>query len=190
MNGDQIVVDKETPDMLNTLGMNEIPGIVQVDPVPVQKSFRFGRSGFGGAGRSPLIGRSVAKNKWVWLQFVTWNQQSGSSWPKLEAKGKTSFAEKLKGKNKGSFSSDEDNGKDTGVMSDSKMSKDEKDCEQGDPPCQVEEDLHRNFSSFTFSERIKKRLYKAWRKVFIVKLLGRSIGYKALLSRLQSLWVK
>ncbi|KAI9126231.1 hypothetical protein K1719_002652 [Acacia pycnantha] len=51
MNGDQIVVDKETPDMLNTLGMNEIPGIFQVDPVPVQKSFRFGRGGFGGAGR-------------------------------------------------------------------------------------------------------------------------------------------
>ncbi|KAI9077979.1 hypothetical protein K1719_040108 [Acacia pycnantha] len=48
---DQIEVDKEPPDMLNTLGMNEIPGIVQVDPVPVQKSFGFGHGGLGGAGR-------------------------------------------------------------------------------------------------------------------------------------------
>ncbi|KAI9090742.1 hypothetical protein K1719_028595 [Acacia pycnantha] len=48
---DLIEVDKETLDMLNALGMNEIPGIVQVDPVPVQQSFGFGRGGFGGAGR-------------------------------------------------------------------------------------------------------------------------------------------
>ncbi|XP_054801961.1 40S ribosomal protein S17-like [Prosopis cineraria] len=48
---DQVEVDKETIDMLSALGMSEIPGIIQVDPVPVQQSFGFGRGGFGGAGR-------------------------------------------------------------------------------------------------------------------------------------------
>ncbi|KAI9085733.1 hypothetical protein K1719_032339 [Acacia pycnantha] len=37
---------------------------------------------------------------------------------------------------------------------------------------------------------MKKRLFKAWSKVVIVKLLGRSIGYKALENRLQTIWGK
>ncbi|KAL1300250.1 hypothetical protein AAHE18_18G164900 [Arachis hypogaea] len=48
-----IEVDKETIDMLQSLGMSDIPGITQVDPVPVQQ-IPFGRpgAGFGGAQRS------------------------------------------------------------------------------------------------------------------------------------------
>ncbi|RZB86186.1 40S ribosomal protein S17-3 [Glycine soja] len=45
---DQIEVDKETLDMLAALGMSEVPGVVQVDPVAVQAPLGFGR----GAGRS------------------------------------------------------------------------------------------------------------------------------------------
>ncbi|RYQ95899.1 hypothetical protein Ahy_B08g091281 isoform B [Arachis hypogaea] len=47
-----IEVDKETIDMLQSLGMSDIPGITQVDPVPVQQ-IPFGRpgAGFGGAQR-------------------------------------------------------------------------------------------------------------------------------------------
>ncbi|KAI9116355.1 hypothetical protein K1719_012522 [Acacia pycnantha] len=37
---------------------------------------------------------------------------------------------------------------------------------------------------------MKQRLYRAWRKSVIVKLLDRNIGYKALLSGLQALWAK
>ncbi|KAG4982367.1 hypothetical protein JHK87_027116 [Glycine soja] len=44
---DQIEVDKETLDMLAALGMSEVPGVVQVDPVAVQAPLGFGR----GAGR-------------------------------------------------------------------------------------------------------------------------------------------
>jgi len=44
---DQIEVDRETLDMLAALGMSEIPGVVQVDPVPVQAPLAFGR-GAGG----------------------------------------------------------------------------------------------------------------------------------------------
>ncbi|KAJ1385779.1 Ribosomal protein S17e [Sesbania bispinosa] len=47
---EQIEVDKETLDMLAALGMSEIPGVVQVDPVPVQQ-IPFGR---GGAGRRAM----------------------------------------------------------------------------------------------------------------------------------------
>ncbi|MCI31441.1 40S ribosomal protein S17-like, partial [Trifolium medium] len=39
---DHIEVDKETLDMLTALGMSEIPGVVRVDPVPVQQ-IPFGR---------------------------------------------------------------------------------------------------------------------------------------------------
>ena len=51
INTDYIEVDKETLDMLNALGMSEIPGLHQVDPTPVQPQLGFGRGGFGGAGR-------------------------------------------------------------------------------------------------------------------------------------------
>ncbi|KAI4348918.1 hypothetical protein L6164_009582 [Bauhinia variegata] len=40
---EQIEVDKETLDMLSALGMSEIPGVVQVDPTPVQPQLGFGR---------------------------------------------------------------------------------------------------------------------------------------------------
>lgn len=43
---DQIEVDKETLDMLSALGMNDIPGLVQVDPsVPQQVGFGLGGRG-------------------------------------------------------------------------------------------------------------------------------------------------
>ncbi|XP_057967839.1 small ribosomal subunit protein eS17-like [Malania oleifera] len=48
---DQIEVDKETIDMLASLGMSEIPGLVKVDPVVTAPQPAFQRSGPGGAGR-------------------------------------------------------------------------------------------------------------------------------------------
>ncbi|KAL5054820.1 hypothetical protein RYX36_035502 [Vicia faba] len=45
---DHIEVDKETLEMLSALGMSEIPGVVQVDPQPVQP-IPFGRGGAAGA---------------------------------------------------------------------------------------------------------------------------------------------
>ena len=47
-----IEVDRETLDMLSALGMNDIPGLVEADPVRVQQQIGFGRGGFGGAGRA------------------------------------------------------------------------------------------------------------------------------------------
>lgn len=48
---DHIEVDQETLDMLNALGMNDIPGLVKAEPVAVQQNVGFGRGGFGGAKR-------------------------------------------------------------------------------------------------------------------------------------------
>ncbi|XP_058731175.1 small ribosomal subunit protein eS17-like [Vicia villosa] len=49
---EHIEVDKETLEMLAALGMSEIPGVVQVDPVPVQAiPFARGGAGAGAAGR-------------------------------------------------------------------------------------------------------------------------------------------
>ncbi|CAK7341949.1 unnamed protein product [Dovyalis caffra] len=46
---DQIEVDKETMDMFASLGMTDLPGLVQVDPVAVSVTqFGFGRGGPGG----------------------------------------------------------------------------------------------------------------------------------------------
>ncbi|KAE9613643.1 putative ribosomal protein S17e [Lupinus albus] len=50
INTDLIQVDKETLDMLQALGMSDVPGIVQVDPTPVQPQFGFGRGAGAGAG--------------------------------------------------------------------------------------------------------------------------------------------
>lgn len=49
---DQIEVDKETMDMLASLGMSCFPGLVQVDPVAIPVTqFGFGRGGPGGFAR-------------------------------------------------------------------------------------------------------------------------------------------
>ncbi|KAI9117958.1 hypothetical protein K1719_011100 [Acacia pycnantha] len=66
----------------------------------------------------------------------------------------------------------------------------ESEMEDGQPLCLITEEANRNFPKFTFSEKMKKRLHKAWRQAVIVKLLGRNIGYKSLLSILQTLWAK
>lgn len=74
------------------------------------------------------------------------------------------------------------------ALSDDTMSEDSQpDTEQ---LCQVIEDPQRNFPTFIFSKRMKQRMYKAWTNSVIVKLLGRNIGYKALETRIQSLWAK
>ncbi|KAI9084364.1 hypothetical protein K1719_033706 [Acacia pycnantha] len=70
------------------------------------------------------------------------------------------------------------------------MSHSESEGDDSEPLCTIHEDPHRNFPTFTFSEKMKKRLYKAWHQAVIVKLLGRSIGYKLLLSILQAMWAK
>ncbi|XP_028796151.1 uncharacterized protein LOC114751650 [Neltuma alba] len=120
-------------------------------------------------------------------------------WPKLGAEGNKyssggpTFAEKLKGIDGHNASSDDDIEETDGVESDDTLSEDSSpDSTKGktEPICKMIENLNRNFPTFSFSGKMKKKLYRAWRKAVIVKLLDRSIGYKALLTRLQSLWAK
>ncbi|KAI9124548.1 hypothetical protein K1719_004470 [Acacia pycnantha] len=117
-------------------------------------------------------------------------------WPKLGSrgiefsKGGPSFAEKLKGKNGQDDSSDEEDGKMPYDNSENNMLEDEQGAEDNEPLCNMKEDLSHNFPIFSFFEKMKKRQYRAWRKAVIVKLLDRSIKYKALLSWLQTLWAK
>ncbi|KAI9082168.1 hypothetical protein K1719_035908 [Acacia pycnantha] len=124
------------------------------------------------------------------------NNLAQASWPSPESKeavyckGGMSFVENLKGKDGIGDSSDDELVKDTGSKSDDQMSEDEGGDKDSDPLYVVEEDTSRNFPTFTFSDKVKRRLYKAWRKAVIVKLIDKSIGYKALLSRLQTLWAK
>ncbi|XP_050217298.1 uncharacterized protein LOC126668126 [Mercurialis annua] len=42
--------------------------------------------------------------------------------------------------------------------------------------------------SITFSNRVQEELSKQWKATVIVKLLGRSIGYRSLCNRLESMW--
>ncbi|KAK4253924.1 hypothetical protein QN277_010539 [Acacia crassicarpa] len=118
-------------------------------------------------------------------------------WPKLGTVGDShwqngqSFVEKLQGINSG----DSNQGSKEGVnvelddhVSDRDQSED--DVDDSEPLCVINEDPTRNFPTFSFSAKMKKKLYKAWNKAVIVKLLGRSIGYKLLLSILQKLWAK
>ncbi|KAK4265438.1 hypothetical protein QN277_026493 [Acacia crassicarpa] len=114
-------------------------------------------------------------------------------WPKLgekgagSSKGGASYAEKLKGQDQSS-DNEQRGGNKKGPEDD--MSEDDQDVEDDEPACVTEEDLTRNFPTFTFSEKLKKPLYRAWQTSVIVKLLDKSIGYKALLARLQFLWAK
>ncbi|KAI9122151.1 hypothetical protein K1719_006840 [Acacia pycnantha] len=71
-------------------------------------------------------------------------------------------------------------------LSDDPISEDD----DSEPLCVIKEHPEKNFPTFSFSARMKKRLYKAWNRALIVKLLGKSIGYKLLLSILQPLWAK
>ncbi|KAK4260254.1 hypothetical protein QN277_003396 [Acacia crassicarpa] len=113
-------------------------------------------------------------------------------WPLLGTAGKPqrspglSFVETLQGINK-------DDMVDEGVPQVDEISEDslsDSDKEDSLPLCKITEDPVRNFPTFSFSEKMKKRLHKAWKQAVIVKLLGRSIGYKLLLSILQKLWAK
>ncbi|KAI9127933.1 hypothetical protein K1719_000926 [Acacia pycnantha] len=118
-------------------------------------------------------------------------------WPLLRKEGGKpwmagpSFAEKLQGINR--------NVEEANVMANvNDLSDDpltdsdhiESDKDVHEPLCVIKEDPNRNFPTFTFSDRMKKRLYKAWEKAVIVKLLGRDIGYMLLHSILQPLWAK
>ncbi|XP_028760838.1 uncharacterized protein LOC114719495 [Neltuma alba] len=62
--------------------------------------------------------------------------------------------------------------------------------EKKEPIVRIREDPNRNFPTFHFFGRLKKKLYRAWRKAVIVKLLDHHVGYKALEARLQALWAK
>ncbi|KAI9116071.1 hypothetical protein K1719_013001 [Acacia pycnantha] len=106
------------------------------------------------------------------------------------SKGGVSFADKLKGKE-----GNDDDSEDEDIVSPSKgpadtMSDDDLELEDNTPVCETEEDGERNFPTFKFSEKEKKRLFKAWRKAIIIKLLDKPIGYKALLARIQPWWAK
>ncbi|XP_028788532.1 uncharacterized protein LOC114744533 [Neltuma alba] len=120
-------------------------------------------------------------------------------WPKAGSKsseyniGGPSFAEKLKGVDRNNDHSDDDIENADEEDSDDSMSEGSQQAmeqEKDEPLCRTIEDPNKNFPMFSFSGKMKKKLYRAWRKAVIVKLLDRSIGYKALQSRLQSLWAK
>ncbi|KAJ4826085.1 hypothetical protein Tsubulata_015181 [Turnera subulata] len=64
------------------------------------------------------------------------------------------------------------------------MQEDSVECEEGD----IRFVQGKHGLSLSFSADYKKRLEKAWQHAVIVKLLGKSIGYKTLCARLQSLW--
>ncbi|KAI9118013.1 hypothetical protein K1719_010345 [Acacia pycnantha] len=118
------------------------------------------------------------------------------AWPSLGNKGSAfskggiSFADKLKGNDGEGENSDVEVINDIEAESDDDMSEDEKDEENEGPLYVIEEDSERNFPTFKISDKVKKRLYRAWRKAVIVKLMDKAIGYKALLSRLQTMWAK
>ncbi|KAI9115528.1 hypothetical protein K1719_013197 [Acacia pycnantha] len=106
-----------------------------------------------------------------------------SDWPTLGSAGKKdwvsgpSFAEKLQGIR--GDGKKEGRAEDVAALTDDSMSDDEpEEVEDCEPLCVIREDPNRNFPSFSFSEKMKRRLYKAWDKAVIVKLLGRNIGYK------------
>ncbi|XP_058727196.1 uncharacterized protein LOC131598631 [Vicia villosa] len=71
-------------------------------------------------------------------------------------------------------------------------SEDEEALEVGSGGIMVEEKTIRGYEcpSFIFSEAEEKRIQKRWRRGVIVKLLGRKIGYKALETRLNQMWVR
>ncbi|KAI9113143.1 hypothetical protein K1719_015668 [Acacia pycnantha] len=122
------------------------------------------------------------------------NLGSSEEWPSLGPRGKEgklpsiSFADKLKGTSSTMLNGV--NGLSDNMMDDDPISESESEQEDNEPVCRIVEDPDRNFPTFFFSEKMKKKLAKAWKNAVIVKLLGRSIGYKLLLSILQSMWAK
>ncbi|XP_028754982.1 uncharacterized protein LOC114714409 [Neltuma alba] len=117
------------------------------------------------------------------------------SWPTLSdsyrdaANKKVSFAQKLKGV------SDTDRGRETQTKSIELDSEEEKDdetegLEEEENDFQVIENPKRNSPTFVFSKKMKRKFYRAWKRSVIVKLLGRSIGFKALEGRLQTMWAR
>ncbi|XP_028755171.1 uncharacterized protein LOC114714596 [Neltuma alba] len=103
-----------------------------------------------------------------------------------------SFADTLKGINSHEDNSNDKDDKIDALAYDSMSdySPLDSEAEKKESLVKIREDPKRNFPTFHFSIRMKKRLYRAWRKVVIVKLLDRSIGYKALETRLQILWAR
>ncbi|CAJ2632298.1 unnamed protein product [Trifolium pratense] len=69
----------------------------------------------------------------------------------------------------------------------------EVDMEDGDgEEMKVEERVIGDYEcpEFIFSKKVEKRIYRPWRRSVIVKLLGKRIGYKALETRLNQMWVR
>ncbi|KAI9124646.1 hypothetical protein K1719_004568 [Acacia pycnantha] len=142
-----------------------------------------------------LVLRSVKKVKGN--EGTSMDVSMGNEWPALgKESGKPwlkgpSFAEKLQGigrKENGGINTTTVN-----ELSDDPLSEPddiESDKDEHEPLCIIKEDPNRNFPTFSFSDKMKKRLYKAWDKAVIVKLLGRDIGYMLLQSILQPLWAK
>ncbi|KAK4281848.1 hypothetical protein QN277_013295 [Acacia crassicarpa] len=113
-------------------------------------------------------------------------------WPSLSRQGAKvwepgkTFAERLQGINLMQVTVDA--GEDARMQSENISSDSEMD--DSEPLCKISEDVNRNFPKFVFSGKMTKRLHKAWKCAVIVKLLGRSIGYRNLLTILQTLWAK
>ncbi|KAI9128895.1 hypothetical protein K1719_000378 [Acacia pycnantha] len=122
------------------------------------------------------------------------SSEKKEEWPSLTKKvtklwgAGLSFIEKLQGINQGEKGAEE-GGKDQGHIDD--ISSDSaSEIKDSEPLCLITKEANRNFPKFNFFEKMKKCLHKAWHQAVIVKLLGRNIGYKSLLSILQTLWAK
>ncbi|KAK4286585.1 hypothetical protein QN277_003121 [Acacia crassicarpa] len=123
----------------------------------------------------------------------------GGQWPKLGEKpssynvGGPSFVDKLKGTCQEENEKEEEQEKEKDDMSDDSMSDDSVEVserERKERECIITEDPSRNFPCFRFSTKMKNRLHKAWSNAVVVKLLGRTIGFRALEKRLQAMWAK
>lgn len=101
-------------------------------------------------------------------------------------KGATSFVDKLKEVPQKDIAAS----KNTTAGVEDDISDDSMSDTDDSPKCEIVEDPSRNFPNFIFSSKMKRRMYKAWHNSVIIKLLGRNIGFKALETRIQSLWAK
>ncbi|KAK4270594.1 hypothetical protein QN277_019382 [Acacia crassicarpa] len=113
-------------------------------------------------------------------------------WPSLSRQGSKvwepgkTFTERLQGINLMKVGAED--GEDVRMQSEDISSDSE--LEDSRSLCKITEDTNRNFPKFAFSEKMTKRLHKAWKCAVIVKLLGRNIRYRNLLAILQTLWAK
>ena len=62
----------------------------------------------------------------------------------------------------------------------------EKDVDLGSEDVRI--DHNGQIPAIAFSQKVHEQLIKPWQNAVVIKLLGRSLGYKALSFRLETLW--